>query len=383
MELTRAAWNKYVRQLGEIDQRAGQLMADYIQQVGTGDTQKLIQFAVALVNRYGAASSALAARFYDEMAQASGLTLPAAEPAEVSSYGEVAKAVNGTRNSIANTRNAVSRMVKQAGADTILKNAKRDGAEFAWVPNGDSCAFCITLASRGWQKARKAAIKGNHAEHIHANCDCNYCIRFNSKTTVEGYDPDSYLEMYESAEGGTPRDKINAMRRQIRQGNREKVNRQKREAYAAKKQEESSAQATQSSGTALQATQNGGTIVTSETAEFSSASYDSTIQKNVSIDRRSVLQAAKEGQKHRHGGVYRDAMRKSEKELQKSIASRAEQVKLHADKIAHPEKYAENWNNLRPEAQAGLLKKWRKDMQRNAEQAEIELGVYEERFEHE
>lgn len=219
-QLTRAAWDKYVRKLGRIDQRAGQLMADYIQKVGTEDTQRLIQFAVALVNKYGAASSTLAAQFYDEMAKASGLTLPAAEPAEVCSTGEVAKAINGNRNSPKIMQSVVERMVKQAGADTTLKNALRDGAEFAWVPNGDTCAFCITLASRGWQKASKKAIKGGHAEHIHAHCDCNYCIRFNAKTTVEGYDPDSYLQMYESAEGGTPQEKINAMRRQAYAANK-------------------------------------------------------------------------------------------------------------------------------------------------------------------
>lgn len=28
----------------------------------------------------------------------------------------------------------------------MLKNALRDGAEFAWVSNGDTCAFCMTLA---------------------------------------------------------------------------------------------------------------------------------------------------------------------------------------------------------------------------------------------
>ena len=46
----------------------------------------------------------------------------------------------------------------------MLKNALRDGAEFAWVPNGDTCAFCMTLASRGWQRASKRAIKNGHAE---------------------------------------------------------------------------------------------------------------------------------------------------------------------------------------------------------------------------
>jgi hypothetical protein len=31
--------------------------------------------------------------------------------------------------------------------------------------------------------------------------------------TVEGYDPDKYLSMYRHAEGRTPTDKINSMRR--------------------------------------------------------------------------------------------------------------------------------------------------------------------------
>ena len=91
----------------------------------------------------------------------------------------------------------VARLVKQVGADTTLKNAKRDGAQFAWIPHGDTCAFCITLASRGWQYMSDEALKGGHAEHIHANCDCEYAVRFDGHSTVAGYDPDKYLEEYE------------------------------------------------------------------------------------------------------------------------------------------------------------------------------------------
>lgn len=47
-----------------------------------------------------------------------------------------------------------------------------------------------------------------------ANCDCMYAVRFNSNTFVEGYQPNKYLKMYNSADpGGSPKDKINAMRR--------------------------------------------------------------------------------------------------------------------------------------------------------------------------
>ncbi len=102
----------------------------------------------------------------------------------------------------------------------MLKNAERDGAQFAWVPVGDTCAFCMTLASRGWQYMSKDAIKHGHAEHIHTNCDSTYAIRFDEKSTVARYDPEKYREMYDNAEGDTPQEKINSMRREIAAGKR-------------------------------------------------------------------------------------------------------------------------------------------------------------------
>ena len=76
------------------------------------------------------------------------------------------------------------------------------------MPHGDTCPFCITLASNGWQKASQKLLKGGHAEHIHANCDCEFAVRFRSDTTVAGYDPDKYYRQYREAGGD-----INKMRR--------------------------------------------------------------------------------------------------------------------------------------------------------------------------
>lgn len=122
----------------------------------------------------------------------------------------------------------VSRLVKRASADTTLQNAQRDGARFAWVPHGDTCPFCIALASRGWQRISKTALKKGHAEHIHANCDCEYAVRFRSDTGVAGYDPDEYLRQYNDADGD-----LNAMRREHYAQNKDKINAQKRAAYKA------------------------------------------------------------------------------------------------------------------------------------------------------
>lgn len=230
MQIPEKAWNDYITRLSRLNQKAGQLMQQYIEQHGTQDVDALIRYAYALVTRYGEGSAELACQMYDALAEAQGVTVPRAEPAQPASYGEVARMVHSTQQSPPQMQNGVSRLVKRAGADTTLQNAQRDGAQFAWVPHGDTCPFCVMLASNGWRKISKAALKKGHAEHIHANCDCEYAVRFDSRTNVAGYDPDKYLRQYGAANGD-----LNAMRRERYAQNRDKINAQKRAAYKAKK----------------------------------------------------------------------------------------------------------------------------------------------------
>ena len=206
-------------------------MRQYIDTHGTGDADALITYAAALVTKYGEGSAELACQMYDALAEAANAGVPAAEPAVPADYGEVARMVNATKNqNPANLPNGVSRLVKRAGADTTLKNAVRDGAKWAWVPHGDTCPFCITLASNGWQKASSKVLKGGHADHIHANCDCEFAIRFDHNTTLAGYDPEKYLKQYRDAGGD-----INKMRRIDYAARKDAINAQKRAAYAVRK----------------------------------------------------------------------------------------------------------------------------------------------------
>lgn len=231
MQISAKTWNEYITRLSRLNQKAGQLMRDYIDAHGTADTDGLVAYAYGLVTKYSEGSAELACQMYEALAEAQGVYVPAAEPAATASYGEVARMVSATKDqNPANLPNGVSRLVKRAGADTTLKNAIRDGAEWAWVPHGDTCPFCITLASNGWQKASQKLLKGGHAEHIHAHCDCESAIRFDHRTTVAGYDPDKYYRQYREAGGD-----INKMRRIDYAANRERINAQKRAAYAARK----------------------------------------------------------------------------------------------------------------------------------------------------
>lgn len=286
MQITAKTWNEYITRLSRLNQKAGQLMRQYIDTHGTGDADALITYAAALVTKYGEGSAELACQMYDALAEAANAGVPAAEPAEPADYGEVARMVNATKNqNPANLPNGVSRLVKRTGADTTLKNAVRDGAEWAWVPHGDTCPFCITLASNGWQKASSKVLKGGHAEHIHANCDCEFAIRFDHSTTVAGYDPEKYLKQYRDAGGD-----INKMRRVNYAANKERINAQKRAAYAARRLRE------QANRGILDDIMGGYLLVTEQSIEavqpFTCRVLDEAGQQALARAHRELLQAA-------------------------------------------------------------------------------------------
>ena len=250
-KITQAQWKRYISKLRQInDKAADDFLSEVVSHGGYGniERQKLIDLAYGISTKYGEASAALSAEMYDAIAELSKAAVPAALPAETASYSDVARTVNGILKNTGSDKvlaQGVGRLVKRAGADTMLQNAYRDrpkgkgskrrhsGAEVAWVPSGDTCPFCLTLASKGWQNQTEWGAN-NHAEHIHANCDCTYAVRFNNNFSVEGYDPDEYKKMYDDAEGSTPNEKINSMRRMQYQdpATREKINAQKRAAYA-------------------------------------------------------------------------------------------------------------------------------------------------------
>ena len=244
MTVSAKTWSAFVKRLAGINAKAGAEMRAFIAHNGLEDTDALIRYAYALATKYGEASAALAAEMYDAVAALSGASLPPAVVAPTAAYGDTAAAMYATAatGSPEQVAAAIERLVKLPGADTMLYNAIRDRAEFAWIPSGDTCAFCIALASRGWQEASEKVLKGGHAEHIHGNCDCMFMIRHDHFTEVEGYDDGRrYREMYDDAEGGSSKAKVNAMRRKFYAQNSEEINEQKRSAYEKRRERESSA----------------------------------------------------------------------------------------------------------------------------------------------
>lgn len=258
MTLNQSEFKKYIAALRKINDKAVNEFRNWVGSHGGYahiDRQVLIDYAYGIATKYGEGTAALSAEMYDAMASIQGAVVPAAVPAETAAYSDVAKTVNGI---IKNTGNedilaeGIGRLVKMAGTDTTLQNAYRDrssrrsykqrhnGAEVAWIPSGDTCPYCIMLASAGWRKQTNWGA-AQHTEHVHANCDCTYMVRFIQSFDVGGYDPDEYKKMYDNADpGGSRKDKLNAMRREAYAENKDEINEQKRSAYEKRKERESS-----------------------------------------------------------------------------------------------------------------------------------------------
>lgn len=267
--IKRSAWNNYIAVLRRLDERASKEMMAFSTSYETAFKagvitreefeNALIDYAYALATKYGEGASAAACEMYDAIARLQRVAVPPAVPAPTATMDETAKAVAGTlkTGNLEIVADAVGRLTKQAGADTMLENAKRDDAWFAWVAHGDTCAYCLALAGLGWQKAGKLTLKGGHAEHIHANCDCTYAIDHRGDLEVPGYDPNALNKMIRDmtddeydAENiirgsghnakGHDNTALNALRRKFYARNKEIINEQKRSAYAKKTALESS-----------------------------------------------------------------------------------------------------------------------------------------------
>lgn len=240
MRVSRHDWQTFTRRLAQLNQAAGAAMEAWLAANPTAAQQEIEAAAFAIATRYGESVAAVACLMYDAIGEAQGVTLPPAEPAPTATYEETVKAVRGTlKNGHSTVPATVSRLVKQAGADTMLQNARRDGAEFAWIPRSDSCPFCLMLASNGWRRMSAKALKNGHAEHIHANCDCEYCVRHDGASSVEGYEPQAiYDRLYDADPEGSWEDRVNALRREQYKADADRINQQKRLAYRARRDRE-------------------------------------------------------------------------------------------------------------------------------------------------
>ena len=84
MIIPESTWTRYIDTLSAINRTAGRKFAAYLNAHETASTagrKAALDYAAALVEKYGESAAAMACEMYDAVAAASGTVLPAAEPA--------------------------------------------------------------------------------------------------------------------------------------------------------------------------------------------------------------------------------------------------------------------------------------------------------------
>lgn len=191
----------------------------------------LLQALPGLVSQFGDVAATIAADFYDTLREQAGakgaFTALLADPAPPAQVQASVRAVIGPMYAQQDPRavagvlaSTADRYVLQVGRDTITASARKDPAKPRWarVPQGDTCAFCTLLASRGavYESEHTAKYKGESLHAYHGDCDCIPTPIYPGQDYPPGYDPDALFRLYldgrAAANSGNPKKILAGMR---------------------------------------------------------------------------------------------------------------------------------------------------------------------------
>lgn len=165
--------------------------------------QELEQFLPALVDTYGEVAATIAADWYELLMNQSAAFPPLPPMGKVQASTRWAMTPSFARQndqqSLNNLLLVTDELVKQFGRDTVMRSAGNNRVRFARVPLGDTCSWCIMLASRGYVYATES--RAGQMVKFHGDCDCQ--VVPSDGIEVAGYDPDALYEIYSDAGGAS------------------------------------------------------------------------------------------------------------------------------------------------------------------------------------
>lgn len=198
---------------------------------------ELIDAATNVAMKYSRLGCELGAQWYDLCSELAGIDV---EPAE---YGELdpdnvrehaQNKLNANPNSeptaVFNSflQDMINNSIRETGNDNLWRDYERGmaGGKWARVPVGDTCAWCLMLASQGaWYLSKESATLKERGDKFHDGCNC-VAVYHADAESIAGYkNLERYKTMYYDAEnmreandsGKTPypdelADRINAAR---------------------------------------------------------------------------------------------------------------------------------------------------------------------------
>ncbi len=203
------------------------------------DATSLIWLLAAqpLVSRYRRRSAELAAHYYTADRRLAGITEPfqpnlvADLPVEMLTRSlqitgpdkvrDVLQRVNVTDRAMQLGRDmsarAAVRHALNGGRDTIQRAVVDDPVAIGWarITDGDCCAFCAMLASRGPTYLEDNVLIAEDGDKYHDGCGCTAMAVYDNGEPLTA-EAKRFRQLWERTTGGyTNRDKLNAFRRAL------------------------------------------------------------------------------------------------------------------------------------------------------------------------
>lgn len=166
-----------------------------------------------IMNKFGLSAQELGAQWYEYAAAQAGVNVNAALISELDTQAieeYAVQLIDGYLDDEQLTQ-LIQDSIKEAARQATIENLDRDSslerrarrparAGYARVPVGETCAWCLMLASLGyWYRSEETAL-GLEPDHYHAGCDC-VAVPYTEPDDIGGYDEyNTYLEMYSQAD---------------------------------------------------------------------------------------------------------------------------------------------------------------------------------------
>lgn len=177
--------------------------------------EELVDAATHVAAKYSYLGCELGAQWYDLCSELAGI---GAEPAEygdpdLDGIGARAEArLDGAEPTEAARpvfnaflQDVINDSIRMTGNANLHRDYERGicGGKWTRVPVGDTCAWCLMLASQGaWYVSERSALNrgGIEGDHYHDGCDCKAVYHADAES-IGGYSKlDGYKKMYYDAE---------------------------------------------------------------------------------------------------------------------------------------------------------------------------------------
>lgn len=174
---------------------------------------EVVELATRVAEKYSYLGCELGAQWYDLCSELAGLNVDPAELPEIdaeSIASRVKSLADGVQDSTILSeafnyflQNEVTKSIRMTGSSNLWRDYERGmaGGKWARVPVGDTCGWCLMLASQGaWYLTKQSAEFKTSGDKYHDGCDC-IAVYHADAESIAGYtELLRYKEMYYDAE---------------------------------------------------------------------------------------------------------------------------------------------------------------------------------------